>query len=449
MKKSIAEYNQLLAEKRAKIGEIQNLLESEKRGMTDAELASFEALETEIRSLSADKAKAEAEFRLKNLVTVGAPGSGPNGEEKEVRKNFSLHNMVRAASNAAQGKQVDGFEAEMMQEADKEASQRGFTLRGVGVPENVLRMIGGNKRAVSVTGQTTTAGDQGGVSVATEIGENYFVEALQAKSGLGQLGATFVSGLQGDFQVPFFSNSSTAIWEGETHDTDATQLNMDSFKGQPKRVSARIPYTKQMLVQSSLAVESLIVNDLINGTQRSLDQKAISGSGTGSEPKGILTYSSEVGILTLAGANGSALTYKDIVALETLVADANGAFGKLGYYTNSKVRGALKGAPKESGGASGYIWNSSDAATPLNGYGCAISNNVPKNLVKASSGTTLSAIIFANWEELFLMQWGGLDIIVDPYSLKTEGIIDVQIDSFWDVKLRRRGAFAYCKQVVA
>lgn len=446
MKRSITEVQKLLNEKRAQIKALQDVLVAEKRQMTDAELTDFEKWEPEIRSLQAEADKLNAEFRMGNLITIGVPFSGADSETNEIRKNFTMHNAIRSAVSG----KPEGFEAEMFQEAKREAEARGVKVGEFAIPEKALRQLGREKRAaISVTGQTSTAGDQGGVTVATEIGENYFVGALQAQSGLGQLGARFISGLNGDFQVPFASNGAVATWEGETDEVPETQINFDHFKGQPKRVSALIPYTKQMLAQSAVAIEQYIQDELIGSTQRGLDQKAIAGSGTGAEPKGILTYTSEVGIITAAGANGSALTWADVVRLETLVGSANGAFGNLGYYTNSKVRGAMKSTPKETGGASGYIWNSMDGATPVNGYGCAISNNVPSNLVKASSGATLSAMIFANWEELFLMQWGGLDIIVDPYTSKKTGIIEVQIDSFWDVKLRRKGAFAYYKQIVA
>lgn len=158
-----------------------------------------------------------------------------------------------------------------------------------------------------------------------------------------------------------------------------------------------------------------------------------------------------VNVVTITSDNnaGGAITNAKVVDLETAVANANGIVGRVGYYTNSKVRGAMKKIPKESGGASGYIWNSMDAATPVNGYACGISNNVPSNLAKGSSGNVNSALIFADWAELFLMQWGGMEIIVDPYSSKKAGQIEIQMDSFWDIKLRRKGCFGYIKDIVA
>jgi len=450
MKRTITEVQKDLNEKRSAVKAISDLLETEKRSMTDDELASFNTLETEIRSLNSELEKLNAELRMRNIGPVDM-GLG-KGEEGEIENNFSFTEMIRSAADK---NGLVGFAAEMHQEGVKEMQERGLvkSTNSLILPEKALRMIGKHrsKRSVSVTGSTSVTGDQGGLSVATDIGDSFFVGALRSESGLGQLGARFITDLRGDFQVPFGKNVASATWEGEEDSTSATQLNMDSFKGQPKRVSVLIPYTTQMLRQTSIEVERWIQDEALNSIGRGLDEKAINGSGSGSNPKGILNYTSGDGVnvvtITSDANAGGAITNAKVVDLESALGGANGIMGNMGYYTNAKVRGAMKKIAKESGGASGYIWNTSDPLTPVNGYACVVSNNVPSNLAKGTSGTVNSALIFASWEELFLMQWGGMEIIVDPYSAKKTGNIEIQIDTFWDIKLRRKGCFGYIKDI--
>lgn len=441
MKRTVTEVQKDLNEKRSAIKAIVDKLDAEKRSMTDEELAQYNTLETEVRSLSTELDKLNAELRMRSNL-AGLPTADP--EKREIEKNFSLQAAVRAAVTG----EKEGFIREMHDEGIKEMRELSITQgnKSIVIPAVALRTL---KRAQTVTGSTSATGDQGGYAVQTDVLGNEFVGAVRAESGLGQLGARVLEGLRGNVQIPFGSNLVTATWEGETDSTGETQLNMEKINGTPKRVSALVQYTMQLLAQESISVENWLREELFSAVSRGLDSKAINGSGSGSNPKGILAHSAGDGVNVVAmGTDGAALTYAKLVDLETAVANANGAFGAMAMYTNAKVRGAAKKTAKESGGASGYLWDSRDMEGPLLGYKTVISNNVPNNLTKGS-GSALSALIFANWQELFLMQWGGLEIIVDPYTNKKPGIIDLQMDSFWDIQLRRKACFGYIKDIVA
>lgn len=443
MKRTVTEISKDLNEKRSAIKAISDKLEAEKRGMTDEEMTQFTTLEAELRSLSTELEKANAEARMRSHVHIGGGSSDP--ERREIEKSFSLQAMVRAA---VRGSRSEGFEAEMHQEAEKEMRELGIHAKpnSILIPSKALRTL---KRAQTVTGSTSATGDQGGYAVQTDVLGNEFVGAVRAESGLGQLGVRVLEGLRGNVRIPYGSNLVAATWEGETDTTSASQLNVAKLDGNPKRVSALVQYTMQLLAQESISVENWLREELISAVSRGLDAQAINGSGSGSNPKGILAHSAGDGVNVVAmGTDGAALTYAKLVDLETAVSAANGNFGAMAMYTNAKVRGAAKKTPKESGGASGYLWDSRDMEGPLAGYKTIISNNVPSNLTKAG-GSNLSALIFANWQELFLMQWGGMEIIVDPYSNKESGIIDLQLDSFWDIQLRRKACFGYIKDIVA
>ena len=73
-----------------------------------------------------------------------------------------------------------------------------------------------------------------------------------------------------------------------------------------------------------------------------------------------------------------------------------------------------------------------------------MTNAIPSNLTKAG-GSNLSAAIFGAWSEILVGGWGGLQFILDPYSQKEKGVLEISAAAYHDVLVRRPEAF--CKIV--
>jgi hypothetical protein len=84
----------------------------------------------------------------------------------------------------------------------------------------------------------------------------------------------------------------------------------------------------------------------------------------------------------------------------------------------------------------------------LNGYRAAISSLVPSELEKGT-GYNLHAIIFGNWADLLMGQFGGLDIVVDPYTQATNTLLRIVVNSWWDIAIRHSASFAAIKDASA
>lgn len=186
------------------------------------------------------------------------------------------------------------------------------------------------------------------------------------------------------------------------------------------------------------------MDDLAQGLGLGIDRAIINGSGQGAEPLGILGQQG----LTIVelGAQGGAPTWAKIVALESAVSIENADMGALAYLTNSKTRGKLKTTEKFAGTNGQAIWPDvplSDNLGILNGYKAGVSNQVPSDLTKGTTGTALSAILFGNWADVMIGRWGGVaDLLVDPYSQSKKGNTIVTAFSDVDVALRNIESFA-------
>lgn len=407
-----------------KIADIKNDIATRLAEAKNAELAS------DVRAAAVIKLR-ELNQELQDAIIVEASerATATNNfstEEKETAQRFSFVKFIR---EAADGAGLTGLELEMSQEAVREARLSGIALAGYGVPYLILAA----KRAA--TGQNvTTAGDGGNLVQKEPL---MYIEALRAKLILAQMGAVYLTGLVGNLPIAKGSALS-ASWAGETDEVAATKKSISKSEMTPKRLAITTAYSRQLLIQTSGDVDALIMDDMIRAHSAALEAAAIQGGGS-NEPTGILGTSG-IGSVVI-GENGGAISWAKIVELETKVAGNNADLGVLGYLTNSKVMGALKTTERSEGTAK-YLYENKEA----NGYSVGVTNNVPSNLTKGT-GSNLSAMIFGNFSDLIIAQWGGLDIVVDPYTLKKKGEVETTINAFHDIAVRRTESFAAIKDL--
>jgi HK97 family phage major capsid protein len=203
----------------------------------------------------------------------------------------------------------------------------------------------------------------------------------------------------------------------------------------PNRIGTYTEVSKKLLVQSSLSVELLIRKLLADSIALGIDLAALHGTGSGDQPTGIAATS---GIGSVAGGtNGLAPAWSHIVELETDVAVANGDVGKMGYLTNAKVRGKLKQVFTNATYGEIPLWKDNQ----VNGYRAEVSNQVSSTLTKGTSDVC-SALFFGNWADLLCAFWGGLDMVIDPYTLATTNLTRITANTYADVGVRHAASFS-------
>jgi len=284
-------------------------------------------------------------------------------------------------------------------------------------------------------------GSEAGNLVATDLRDDLYVDVLRNALAMGQLGARILTGLTSNVDLPRKATASTiSIATSEIANTTETQPATAKATLSPKRASAFLQVSKQALIQSTMALEPMLRDDLLVGSLVQIENQAINGVGTGGAARGIRNTS---GIQTsTAGANGANISWPLMVALETAVANANAMPDAVsGYLINTRTRGSAKTTLKGTAGAIGFIWDG--GPTPLNSYRAAVSNNVPNNLTKGTSTGSCSSVLFgADWSWAVLGLFGAPDIVVDPYSLATTGQVQITLNQFFDFALRQPGGFA-------
>jgi HK97 family phage major capsid protein/HK97 family phage prohead protease len=378
------------------------------------------ALDAIQRGLTTEQFQAEAIAKLSSKPMPTAD----IGLDKRETKRYSMMRAINALANPgdAAAQRAAAFEREC---SEATSAKLGKQARGFMVPTEVQR------RDLNVT--TATAG---GNLVATELLGGSFIDALRNAMVIDRMGTRMLTGLVGNIAIPRLSGTGTAYWVAENTAPTESDQTIAQVTMSPKTVGAFTDISRRLLLQSSIDVEAMVQNDLATILGQAIQQAAINGSGASNQPSGILT---RVTASVIGGTNGAAPTWANIVALESDVAIANADVGTLGYLTNARVRGKLKTTSKVSG-QNGFVWDDGD--TPMNGYRTAVTNAVPSNLVKGTSGSTCSAIVFGNFADLVIGMWGSLDLMVDPYTGSTAGTVRVVALQDVDVQLRNVVSFA-------
>ncbi|MDP6060928.1 MAG: phage major capsid protein [Pirellulaceae bacterium] len=338
-------------------------------------------------------------------------------------REFSLSKLIAHEIDNS----VDaGYEIEVSQEL---ARRSGKSPKGRYIPSSAMAT------------RTTLTSSNTGNWIGTEHRPDQFIELLRPESAVIAAGARVLSGLQQDVSIPKITGGSSASFVAEGSAASESTPTVGAVTLSPKHMSARVSYSRQLLLQGLPDVEMTLTGDLRQQLGTKLDEVAIEGGGT-NEPTGIM-QTSGVGSVAL-GTNGAA---PDLAMLANLIKEIgvdNALAGRLAYLTNSKVVSKLRQTAKVSSTDSVMLINE---VMSIFGYNVIESNNVPSDLTKGS-GSSLSAMIFGNFNDLLIGEFGPIDVIVDPYTNADTGNVRVIAHMAVDVAVRHAESFAICTDIV-
>lgn len=419
------------------------------------------------RSLVLSKLKDNGQLRVAESPEVGL-------SEREVQ-SYSFCRALLAAQDPANARKIAPFEMEVSDAAQakrddtdpriKERMGAGaITLavdvlnRGMNVQSNqaaaMARALAARVSRSSAEMQsyfrdlTVGAPTGGGNLVATELLGSSFVDLLRNAMILDRLGITMLRDLNGNIAIPSQTGAATGYWVAEGGAPTESQQTIGQMPLTPKTVGAFTDFTRRLLLQSSLDVELFVRMDLARVLGLEVQNGAFNGTGASNQPTGLFNIA---GLGSVAmGTNGGAPTYDMAVDLETAVANSNADIGNLAYVTNSKVRGKLRKTQVFTGTNGQPVWTSGRerGIGEVLGYDAYVTNTVPSNLVKGSSGAVCSAAAFGNWGDFVAGFWGGVDLMLDPYANATSGGKRVIALQDVDFNVRNVASFAVVKDIL-
>ena len=356
------------------------------------------------------------EFRAEVMTHLSSPPLPTPAAQLDMTKGevqrYSVLKAVRAMVDRDWSQA--GFEREVHQAICKRAGVSEAPNGGFYLPYEVQKR--------DLTAGTPSAG---GYLVATDNLGGSFIDLLRNRTLLARLGATMLTGLQGNVTIPKQTAGGTAYWltNEATAITESSQT-LGQLALSPKNVGAYTEVSRQLMMQSSPAADAMIMNDLAKVLGVAIDLAGFEGSGASGQPTGI-SATGGIGSVT-----GTTIAYSGIVEFQTDVAGSNALAANCAYVTTPSVAALLKQRVKVASTWS-PIWE-----------GNILDGNVDGFKAASTLQLTAASMIFGDFSQVVIGEWGMLELALNPYANFAAAISGIRAIQTVDVGVRYAGAFS-------
>ena len=387
-----------IGEVKTSLDALENLVSEENRDFSEDEKVSFDTNMERLTKLVDElpKVEKEEEIRMKAANLGGSPVVAETKEEKEIVREFSFGKAVRAAF----GGKLDGVELEMAQEGQKEMTAIGRSANGVVIPSMIL-----NRAVITENG---TSG----------IETQSFVDAVYANTILDDLGVTRVTSTT-DQRIPILG-AVTTQWEGETDAAADGGSAMSKKDLAPKRLASYVDFSKQAAMQSNESLESALRNSIAQAVGAKVEFA-------------LFTDDSANGSYNYLGQGKTAVTNANItnlmMALVEEVQSNNHNRGNLGFAISNDLFSDVYTAAQVSG-VNPLIINEA-----IMGVKAMFSNQIADIASKP-------VVYYGDFSKIQIAQFGGVEILVDPYTQAVSGTNRLILNSYWDAALIQSDAIS-------
>lgn len=324
--------------------------------------------EKELRKLN-DKENDELNSIKKEIADLDNEIKNIENRNTKTNKVMAKFSLLKAINDVANNRQLDERAQEVVSNGIAEMRKAGQSFTGqIVLP---MEMRSDIQATVATAGQENVAEDKLGI-----------LEPLRANLVLVNAGASYMTGLIGDVSIPVYSGSNVG-WAGEVSTASDGAGTFSEVTLSPKRLTAYIDVSKQFLIQDSNSAEEMLKRDIVAAISNKLEATILgSEAGSNTQPAGLFN-----GVV----ADSTAVTYKDVVAMEKNLEDAN-VRGDIRFIVSPSAKADLK--TTEKGNTDNFLMEGNE----LNGYP-----------VMCTSAVTGKGVIMANWSDLVIGQWGGIN----------------------------------------
>ena len=389
--------------------------DSEGRVLTEAEQERCDKLDNMVQDLDVKiKHKTREQDMVARMAHSGTAGASEQREVERVNGSFSLSRAVAAVAN---GRNLEGAEAEWASEASKEARSQGLQMAGqIAIPSIALR------EGAADNFQAGSGDGSGFVPTVVPAA----IEALRAPTVLEGLGTTVIRNATGNLQFPRVSAKAVGAAKTEVEADGGSGMEMDDVSLTPQRVAANTKYSKQLILQGGAEVDALIANELAAAMNAYVDDYAFDAIMASTDVDVVNTADL---ILTQAVAN----------EMEAAVLAAGGNLAGAAYVMSPRAYEFSKTLAQVAN--VNAVWENG----LFNMYrGVATPYLVNSTLDAAAGGSTVGGnMIYGNFQQGgILAYFGGIDILIDQYSNASTAQIALHVNRFFDFGIRQGGALS-------
>ena len=341
----------------------------------------------------------------------GSEEEEPEDKEKEKDKQKNRHmenfSIVKSIRSVVDNRPMDEVNQNVLNAGRKEMRDAGISFGG----QIQLPLEYREEPTPSPTPSVTV--NQAGVETygkeLIQTDKFSLMEPLTNKLVFTELGATYLN-VTNNVSVPKMS-ALNAGWVGEIEDAAKTSSTFETVDYSPKRISAYIDISKTLLYQDGTGVENMIRNQIVEALAQVLESTVL---GTEAE-----TNKKPAGIFNAAASKD--LTFAGLISMEKSLEEAN-VNGEFKYLVNPAIKATLR--QTAVGGTKSDFRMLLDSDNEINGIPVVCTNNA-------------KGIALADWSNLWITTFGGVDIVVDTVSQAVKNCIRIVVSMNVDAKFVR------------
>lgn len=351
-------------------------------------------------------------------------------------RQFSVLRLARAMADGATRADMEAasFEIEASGAARAQADAEGRKTSGAYTLPAELMRSWGSFEIDGVQSRAAIGTAAGGANILdTSHLADRFIDNLRNQSGIMRAGATLLTGLDNNVEIPGGQANNAAAWLA-SEDANVAESNPTFRKINlaPKDLGSYVDLTRRMLQQSTIALEAYVRKQITDGIMLEIDRAALYGTGATGQPTGV-NATAGIGSVAFATAATTGIPTRDeLIDMKKLIAATNRGTGGLNFIMNSSSVGDLQKTRVDAGSG---IFLLNDDATRLLGAGLIESNQI-------AAGPTLNDIWLGYWADVIVGFWGSLDLDRDTAAKFLAGGIRLRGIQTVDVAVQRVGSFA-------
>tara|TARA_R110000737_G_scaffold205578_2_gene224166 strand:- start:12498 stop:13715 length:1218 start_codon:yes stop_codon:yes gene_type:complete len=377
---------------------IQDVATIEERDLTKDENKNVDGFLTEVDELDTKIVRAE---KMEKSLRDNAKVSGIVVESK-IDKDISKFTFQEAMRQAYTGN-LSGIVKEMDQEARSEARYTGQNFKGLAIPSSILQRAAVGTSAVNATSTMS------------------FTDQLEANLVLAQAGANFYSGVD-NMKFPVISAVNSYFVPEAGGSAGAANGTAGSITLTPKKIISVVNVSNEALIQNA-SLEAALQRNMAASIAATFENALLDTADITNAP---------LSIFADAAVISTGNTAADYLALETALLAAGVMLGdNVKYLIDSDAYATVKSLAQVSSVSA--IWD--NANRELNGYKAFASSGV------AASGVTGKAhALCGDFSKVHIAQFGGLDILFDPFTGGATGEPRMIVTSLMDGDAAQNGA---------
>ena len=412
-----------------------------------ARIAELEAENAELKS-KADAIDEQAETTIENAGEEKACGGEDKTETRsiELKKDTTMkhepetevrslnvpyikpnttreYNIGNVLASMVGGKADISYEMERSDALFEEMNMRP-SRTSIMVPLDGFRSVLASR--INRREMNDTADSAAGL-VAQQNLPSMFVDYVRTRIGVKN--ATFIPGLVGGpVTIPVQTSEAQVAWvTGGTTTTDVnaelsgTTVDVGSITLTPHKLGAYVPVGLDLLLMGNPSATNIAVTSLLNAIARKLGTTMLKGNASDPEITGLATAT---GVQTAAIPTIASATWTQITNLI------------------GKVEGLEYNGPQE------FVMSAGDKATfksiAKGNYGSGFiceDGFIDGRYVNVDGSLSSGDIFFGDFSNVYVGQWGGIELMMDPYTESKKGNVVVIARLVTDIAIARPNTF--------